>query len=123
MNLEPRLHAQSAKSALGATSWNPLQGRSSFSLDCGSDDARIDRNPSRRSLASPAERYRVIMHLLTDIQEIKRLTRRGQRKTVIAELKRRGIRFDVAHDGWPVVYLSEVAQLPSTRPNFGGRKG
>lgn len=61
------------------------------------------------------------MHVITDIKEIKRLTRRGQRKTVIAELRRRGIRFDVAHDGWPVVFLGDVAELPSTRPNFGER--
>lgn len=62
------------------------------------------------------------MFVVTDIDEIKRLTRRGQRKTVIQELTRRGIRFEVAHDGWPVVYLSEVSALPSTRPNFGGER-
>lgn len=61
------------------------------------------------------------MHIITDIDQIKRITRRGQRRTVIAELRRRGIRFDVAHDGWPVVYLSDVAELPTTRPNFGGK--
>jgi hypothetical protein len=58
------------------------------------------------------------MHIITDIEEIKRLTRRGQRRTVIAELRRRGIRFDVAHDGWPVVFLPEVSEVPSKRPNF-----
>lgn len=61
------------------------------------------------------------MHIITDMDQIKRITRRGQRKTVIAELKRRGIRFDVAHDGWPVLYLSEVSAVPLTRPKFGGK--
>ncbi len=58
------------------------------------------------------------MHIISDIQEIKRITRRGQRKTVIAELKRLGYRYKVGHDGWPVVYISEVTDLPSTRPDF-----
>lgn len=61
------------------------------------------------------------MHIITDIDRIKALTRRGQRRTVIQELKRRGIRHEIAHDGWPVVYLSEVSELPLTRPNFGGK--
>lgn len=62
------------------------------------------------------------MHIITDIAKVKALTRRGQRKTVIAELERRGIRFELAHDGWPVVYISEVTDLPSTRPNLGGKR-
>jgi hypothetical protein len=63
------------------------------------------------------------MHIISDIKEIKRLTRRGQRETVIAELKRRGIRFEVAHDGWPILYISEVSSLPSSRPNFKALRG
>ena len=58
------------------------------------------------------------VHIITDKDEIKRLTRRGQRRTVIAELRRRGLRYEVAHDGWPVIYISEVSDLPSKRPNF-----
>lgn len=60
------------------------------------------------------------MHIITDINEIKRLTRRGQRKTVIAELRRRRISYEVAHDGWPVVMLPDVSDMPTTRPDFGG---
>ena len=58
------------------------------------------------------------MHIITDIKQIKALTRRGQKRTVIAELKRRRIHYEVGHDGWPVVYIPEVTGLPSTRPNF-----
>jgi hypothetical protein len=45
--------------------------------------------------------------IITDIDEIKALTRRGQKKTVIAELRRRKIRHEIAHDG--------VAHLLHTR--------
>ena len=65
---------------------------------------------------------RSALHIITDIEKIKALTHRGQRKTVIAELKRRGIRFDVAHDGWPVAYISDVDDLPRTRPNLAALK-
>ena len=62
------------------------------------------------------------MYILTDIDEIKRLTRRGHRRTVLLELDRRGIRYEVAHDGWPVVYITDVEALPSTRPNFAAMR-
>lgn len=62
------------------------------------------------------------MKIITDISQIKALTRRGQRKTVIAELRRRGIRFDVAHDGWPVIMIPDTEDFPATRPNFGAKQ-
>jgi len=57
--------------------------------------------------------------IISDISQIKALTRRGQRASVIKELKRRKIRHEVAHDGWPVVYIPEATDLPSrARPNL-----
>lgn len=64
------------------------------------------------------------MHIITDIDRIKALTRRGQKRTVIDELKRRKIRHEIAHDGWPIVFISDAVGLPSNRPNFEAlRKG
>ncbi len=62
------------------------------------------------------------MHIITEIEEIKRLTRRGQKRTVLEELDRRGIRYEVAHDGWPVLYMDDVRTIPSTRPNFAAMR-
>ncbi len=64
------------------------------------------------------------MHIITDIAEVKRFTKRGQRRTAIAELERRGVRYQVAHDGWPIILLSDVDELPSrdSRPNWEALK-
>lgn len=58
------------------------------------------------------------MQIISDIKEIKRLTRRGQRRTVLQELRRRGIHHEVAHDGWPVVYIADDAPQRATKPNL-----
>ena len=62
------------------------------------------------------------MLIITDIDQIKRLTRRGHKRTVLEELERRGIRYEIAHDGWPVLYMDDVRTIPSTRPNFAAMK-
>jgi len=63
------------------------------------------------------------MHIISDQKQLKALTKRGQKRTVIEELVRQGFRpdidFRIAHDGWPVLYLRDVDTGPSGgRPNF-----
>ena len=55
------------------------------------------------------------MHIITAVNEIERRARRDQKRTVIEELRRRGIRYEVAHDGRPVVHLSEGLCFRSVR--------
>ena len=63
------------------------------------------------------------MHIISDIDKVKSFTHRGQRKTCIAELERRGVQYQVAHDGWPIILLSEIAELPSdAEPDWEGLK-
>lgn len=64
------------------------------------------------------------MQIVSDIAEIKRITRRGQRRTVIRELDRRNWQYDIGHDGWPVVYLPDVDTLPGrqARPNWNAQR-
>lgn len=61
------------------------------------------------------------MHIVTDIEKVKAMTRRRTKKGVIEELVRQGYEFKICHDGWPILFIPEVAELPSRRglPNLG----
>lgn len=59
------------------------------------------------------------MHIISDISQVKAITKRGTKTGAIEECVRMGFDFRVAHDGWPVIFIPEVTGLQSARkPNF-----